>query len=156
PECTDGFTAGFFQEIVLEDLPAGEHNLELKITDRGGHSASIKQTFRLCKITEMYNGWYWNNTPSAGKPSLAADTASATSPVFHLVVVSTGNEEASLATIDSIGEQIRKNWKMVLVGKISSDLTSRLSESLPASKLVIQPDLQTAIQYLQSIEEDWS
>jgi len=151
PECADSITAGFFQEIALQDLNMGEHVLQLKVIDKAGHTASVQQTFFLRKSSEIYNSWYWNNTPSSALPSpLPVEAA----PCFHLIVVDTGNDKALLTTIGSIREQFRSNWQIILISEAVTEPGSPIS-SLPPSQLTVKPHLQATIEYLQA-RAGWS
>lgn len=144
PECVDSLTAGFFQEIPLQDLNVGKHVLELRIFDKAGHSASIQHTFLLRKSSEIYNSWYWNNTPISSTTSPASES---TAPVFHLVVLDNGNDKALQTTIGSIREQFRNNWRIILVSATAEPGSS--AASVPPSQLTVRPDLESAINYLQ-------
>lgn len=151
PDCADSDTAGFFEEISLQDLTTGEHTLELRVFDKAGHTTSIQQTFMLRKGSDIYNSWYWNHTPTSANPSpIPVETA----PLFHLVVLDNGDSKALQTTIGSIREQFRSNWQIILVSAtaVAQD-TSFLS--LPPSKLTIVPDLQSAIEYVRDAS-GWS
>jgi GT2 family glycosyltransferase/glycosyltransferase involved in cell wall biosynthesis len=131
PEIPDALTSGFYQELSLAPFTAGSHLLELVINSNGGESKKISQNFAVYKNTELYNAWYWRNTPEDVQLSALRSEIS-TSDVdtaFHLIVSSTGNADALLITLSSIHEQCYTNFSVYLVGLQSKELDDIISQS---------------------------
>ena len=120
PKLPESFSAGFYQEIALPDLPAGEHTLELRFTDKAQQQSSITRKFFLFKNSDLYNTWYCRNLPDddelAQLRSAAAAIAANAQETFHLLVHSTGDESAMLATLSSLTDQTWPHWTLHLTG----------------------------------------
>ncbi|MGJ8688521.1 MAG: glycosyltransferase [Gammaproteobacteria bacterium] len=119
PDIKDAFTAGFFQEIPLPDLNAGKHELVLTFTDKAENSRSLTQEFSLFKNSDLYNTWYWRNTPETQviEELRAQSLEDESTTLFHLVLSQTDDEEALLHTLCSIAEQAHQRWMLHVVGQ---------------------------------------
>lgn len=131
PEIQDAFTAGFFQEIPLPDLEAGKHTLVLTITDQAQNSRSLTQEFSVFKNSDLYNTWYWRNTPETEAieelRALSLDDTDA--ELFHLVLSLNDDDEALLHTLCSIAEQAHQRWLIHVCGESTAAFESTLENA---------------------------
>ena len=118
PEIKDAFTAGFFQEISLPELDAGEHELVLTLTDKNKQVRILKQIFRLFKNSDLYNTWYWRNMPEPEEIARIRGESQhdENALLFHLIVSPNGDDEALLHTLASVAEQASTRWIVHLIG----------------------------------------
>ena len=119
PEIKDASSAGFYNELDLKDFAPGEHTLELRFTDNSGETCSIHRTFNLLQKKDLYNSWYWRNTPDKSEivKSLPHIDAAAKSVCFHAIV--TGSDHDGLiVTLASLGDQ---SWRHLHVHLVDID-----------------------------------
>lgn len=159
PEIKDAFTAGFYQEIPLPELDAGEHELVLTLTDKDQHVRTITQTFRLFKNSDLYNTWYWRNMPEPEEIERLREQSlhDENAVLFHLIVCPNGDEEALLHTLASIAEQASTRWMVHLIGDKDTVLEDAVSHAgLGASTQVnFETSIAVALQDLVD-REGWS
>jgi len=120
----DAFSAGFYQEIALPELPAGEHQLELAFTDKAGNCRTLSRSFVLFKNDDLYNAWYWRNSPDEAEVAAIRTLAGTLqNPAqFHVLVESTEDKEALYATLHSLAEQAWPFWDLHLVATPTPEL----------------------------------
>jgi len=131
----DAFSAGFYQEISLPDLPAGAHQLELVFTDKAGNCRTLSRGFVLFKNDDLYNTWYWRNTPDEGEvAAIRVQAAALTSPAqFHVLVEGTADADALFATLTSLAEQAWPFWNVKVVATPTRELEHFVAVTLPPS-----------------------
>lgn len=131
PQIEEAFSAGFFQEIPLPDLPAGEHELCLIFTDKANHSRTLKQRFTIFKNRDLYNTWYWRNIPEQEEVEhlRALNLQDESGTLFHIIVHPNGNEEALLHTLSSVAEQASSRWMLHLLASKSSALENTIAHA---------------------------
>jgi len=158
-ENPNAFSAGFYQEIDLPELSAGEHILELEFTDTAGNTRVLSRQFTLFKNDDLYNNWYWRNTPDEVELNALRENAAAltTAPHFHLIVYGCEAETASIATLSSIAEQAWSNWEITLVTdkKVSSGLEQYLQNNLEHSAKIQRCDDLHAAWQAPRAAHDW-
>lgn len=159
PEIEDAFTAGFYQEIPLPELEAGEHELVLTMTDKDKQVRTLTQAFRLFKNSDLYNTWYWRNMPEPEEIERLREQSlhDENAILFHLIVSPNGDEEALLHTLASIAEQASTRWMVHLIGAKDTALEDAVSHAgLGASTQVnFEPSIAAALQDLVD-REGWS
>ena len=120
PDFPDVFSAGFYQDLELPDLPAGEHALELRFIDKANHVMRITRQFVIYKNNDLYNSWYFRNLPSdidlAQLRSAANATNPASRPDFDVLITSAGSEADLLTTLSSLSEQVWPSWTLHIQG----------------------------------------
>lgn len=131
PKIKGAFSAGFYQEIALPDLDAGEHQLTLTLTDKAEHTRTLTQTFRLFKNSDLYNSWYWRNIPEVEEIERLREQSlhDENAILFHLIVNPNGDVEALLHTLASIAEQASTRWMIHLIGAKSSTLEGAVAHA---------------------------
>ncbi len=129
----DAFSAGFYQEIALPELPAGEHQLDLVFTDKAGNTRTLSRPFVLFKNDDLFNTWYWRNTPDESETaSLRASASTQTNPPqFHLLVEGIGDTEALIATLSALADQTWPFWSVQVVATATPELERFVAQSLP-------------------------
>lgn len=159
PQVEEAFSAGFFQEIQLPDLDAGEHELTLVLTDKAEHSRTLKQTFRIFKNSDLYNTWYWRNMPEPEDIERQREQTllNESAVLFHLIITPNDDDEALLHTLASIAEQASTRWMVHLVGSTSAAFDNAIEHAgLGASTQVnIVESISAALQDLVD-REGWS
>lgn len=128
----DAFSAGFYQEIALPDLPAGEHQLELAFTDKAGNCRTLSRGFVLFKKDSLYDTWYWRNAPEdAEVATLRTLAGTLQNPAqFHVLVEATDDKEALFATLHSLAEQAWPCRSLHLVAAATPELEQFVAKSL--------------------------
>ena len=134
----DAFSAGFYQEIALPDLPAGAHQLELVFTDKAGHVRTLSRGFVLFKNDDLYNTWYWRNSPDDAEVSAMRTLAGTLSnPArFHLLVEGTGDTDALFATLNSLAGQSWPFLDLQVVATATPELEQFVAKALPRTATV--------------------
>ncbi len=131
PNIEEAFTAGFFQEVSLPDLAAGKHMLTLSISDKAGNTRSLTQEFSSFKNGDLYNNWYWRNTPEGEAIEVlraqAIDDDEA--ELFHLVLTLSDDNQALLSTLSSIAEQAHLRWMIHVCGQSNPQFDSTLDNA---------------------------
>ena len=156
PDITGAATSGFHQELDLPAMSAGEHILELRLIDRAGEQSSITRPFFLLKKNDLYNTWYWRNTPD--ETELAELRAQAgvdradPGPEFHLLITGASDETLLLATLVSLAEQVWPRWTLHIPHapvagidnfarkNFSAGNVIRWHDSLPSALSVLEQD----------------
>jgi GT2 family glycosyltransferase len=126
PDLPDIKNAGFYHEISLQDQAAGAHKLELRVYDNANEHASIVSEFTVLKSQDIYNAWYWRNTPdqselAAIKVTAGKATATAASR-FHILITDVNDEAALRATVSSLTEQAWPHWNLHIHGERSKNI----------------------------------
>ena len=159
PNIKEAFTAGFYQEIPLPELSAGEHQLVLTFTDKAEHCQVVTQTFGVFKNSDLYNTWYWRNMPEPEDIELLREQSlhDENATLFHLIISPNGNDEALLHTLSSIAEQASTRWIVHLIGAKSTSLEDAVSHAGLASSTQVnfEDSISTALQDLVD-REGWS
>ena len=154
----DAFSAGFYQEIALPDLPAGAHQLELVFTDKAGHVRTLSRGFVLFKNDDLYNTWYWRNTPDDAEVSAMralAGTQSNTAS-FHLLVEGTGDTDALFTTLSSLAGQSWPYLDLQVVATATPELEQFVAKALPTTATVRWSATVNAALQDMSTQPGWS
>lgn len=160
PKLPDAFSAGFYQEIALPDLPAGEHTLELRFIDKAGQCSSITRPFFLFKNSDLYNTWYWRNLPDdaelAQLRATAKTVAGAARQTFQLLITYADDEAALLTTLSSLAEQAWPYWALHICGPRLRSVESFIQETCEdAKKIHWHASVQTALTALEK-DNSWA
>lgn len=131
PSFEDAFTAGVFQEVALPDIAAGKHTLTLTITDKAGNTRTLTQEFSSFKNGDLYNNWYWRNTPEADaiETMRAQAIKDEDAQLFHLVLSLHDDDAALLSTLSSIAEQAHLRWMIHVCGQSTPHFDSVLDNA---------------------------
>ncbi len=134
----DAFSSGFQQELALGELTAGEHLLELIITDKAGNSRRIRRPFTLFKNDDLYHTWYWRNMPEEAELQTQRELAQqlGDAPRFHVLVQAERDDDALFATLTSLREQAWPFFDIQLVAPRTSALEQLVTSALPAGLAV--------------------
>jgi GT2 family glycosyltransferase/LmbE family N-acetylglucosaminyl deacetylase/glycosyltransferase involved in cell wall biosynthesis len=134
----DAFSSGFHQELALGELAAGEHLLELIITDKAGNSRQISRPFTLFKNEDLYHTWYWRNMPDEAELQAQRELAQplADAARFHVLVQAERDDEALFATLTSLREQAWPFFDIQLVAPRTSTLEQLVANALPTGVAV--------------------
>ena len=159
PKLPDAFSAGFYQEVALPDLPAGEHTLELRFIDKAGQHSSITRPFFLFKNSDLYNTWYWRNLPDESElaqlRAAAKNIAGAARQTFQLLITNGDDDAAMLTTLSSIAEQAWPHWALHICGPRVESIESFIQKTCDgAKKIHWRGSLQTALTALEK-DESW-
>ena len=129
----DAFSSGFQQELALGELAAGEHLLELIITDKAGNSRQISRPFTLFKNEDLYHTWYWRNMPDEAELQAQRELAQQLSeaPRFHVLVQAERDDDALFATLTSLREQAWPFFDVQLVAPRTRALEQLVANALP-------------------------
>ncbi len=154
PKLPDAFSAGFYQEVALPDLPAGEHTLELRFIDKAGQHSSITRPFFLFKNSDLYNTWYWRNLPDDSELAQLRAAAKTISGVarqtFQLLMTNADDEAALLTTLSSIAEQAWPHWALHLCGPRLESVESFIQKTCGNAQTIHwHASLQTALTALK-------
>ncbi|MDO9319462.1 MAG: glycosyltransferase [Gammaproteobacteria bacterium] len=160
PKLTDAFSAGFYQEVALPDLPAGEHTLELRFIDKAGQRSSITRPFLLFKNSDLYNTWYWRNLPDDAELAqlrAAAKTIAGTArQTFQLLITKADDEAALLATLSSIAEQAWPHWALHICVPRLESVESFIQKTCDGARTIHwHASLQTALAALEN-DDGWA
>ncbi|MDX1491940.1 MAG: glycosyltransferase [Pseudohongiellaceae bacterium] len=120
PHVADAITSGFYQEVSLEDIPVGEHELIIRACDNDGSCEELNRNIIVQEKADLYNAWYWQNTPEAAEVvkqiphiSLVKKTRK-----FHIIFLSEGGDSTLLAaSLNSIEEQSWNDLELHIVGE---------------------------------------
>ncbi|HLT62894.1 MAG TPA: glycosyltransferase, partial [Pseudohongiella sp.] len=138
PGLPDIKNAGFYHEIALHEQAAGQHKLELRVYDNAGEHASVTSEFTVLKSQDIYNGWYWRNTPDenelAAMKVAAGKTAAASR--FHILITDAKDEATLLSTVSSLTEQAWPYWNLHIHGERSKNIDDFVEQSRTANKAV--------------------
>jgi len=153
PQMSGALSSGFYQELSLTELSAGAHLFELVISSTDGAIKKVSQNITVYKNSDLYNAWYWRNTPDDDQlKSLRSEViSSGITAAFHLIVSSTENTDALLMTLSSINEQCYAEYSVYLVAQQTSDLDDIVSQSgLAATKLKFIDSVEQALAQLKN------
>jgi len=145
----DAFSSGFQQELSLGELPAGEHQLTLVITDKAGNSREISRCFTLFKNEDLYHTWYWRNMPDEAELQAQRELALplAGAARFHVLVQAERDDDALFATLSSLREQVWPFFDIQLVAPRTSALEQLVANALPDTlRLRWEESLAVALQ----------
>lgn len=118
PEIAEAATSGFHHDLALPDMSAGEHTLELRFVDNAGQQCGITRTFILFRKNDLYNTWYWRNTPDEAELAqlrrrAEAEVQSSDPGIdFSLLITGASDENLLLATLSSLAEQVWPRWEL--------------------------------------------
>jgi GT2 family glycosyltransferase/glycosyltransferase involved in cell wall biosynthesis len=134
----DAFSSGFQQELTLDELPAGEHQLTLVITDKAGNRREISRSFMLFKNEDLYHTWYWRNMPDDAELQAQRELAGRLSeaPQFHVLVQAERDDDALFATLTSLREQVWPFFDIALVAARTPALEQLVANALPDTRRV--------------------
>ena len=131
---------GFHGLVPLVGIPAGDHELLVRVTANGGRQLELLNRFQVDSdvridagmpvINKHYGAWLESRAP--GLHSLDSESSAAAGVSIEVIVPLEGDCEEELAALAvSLQTQSHPNWRMTLVpAESSSDATRSLAEQL--------------------------
>jgi GT2 family glycosyltransferase/glycosyltransferase involved in cell wall biosynthesis len=155
PNIENAISSGFHHELLLGAIPAGAHQLEVRITDNSGETCSEIRPFNLLKNADLYNTWYWRNAADKNDVIKRLPHVDSTTKAlrFH-VIISDLKNDAIASTLASLAEQSWDHLHIRLIGAAKAELSNITAPLINVSATITaHNNIQEAIEQITDPQE---